>query len=109
LHAVTPHRKHPVAARCRSGQAARVSTPGCKPWRVRQEVTDAADTVEAEDVDTADMNTAARAGGWQASLTSLKGQVLILGTAVLWGTNPPAVRYLYTSGGEDDMHLPARH
>ena len=67
---------------------------------MRQQVTDADDDVSAENATTPDMTAPAQSGGWQASLTSFKGQALILGTAVLWGTNPPAVRYLYASGGE---------
>ena len=80
-----------------------MNTPGWKRFRILQEVTDAADNVAADDVDAADMNAAAQSSGWQASLTSVRGQALILGTAVLWGTNPPAVRYLYTLGGKDDI------
>ena len=74
-----------------------------------QEATDAAENVDAEDVSTADMHAAARSSGWLGGLSSLKGQALILGTAVLWGTNPPAVRYLYTSGGKHESLVAGAH
>lgn len=35
---------------------------------------------------------------WYAG-SSISGQLLILCVALLWGTNPPAIRYLYTSEG----------
>ena len=32
-------------------------------------------------------------------LRSMQGQLLVLAVALLWGTNPPALRYLYLSDG----------
>ena len=38
-------------------------------------------------------------GGRRPPLFGVPGQIIILGVALLWGTNPPALRYLYTSDG----------
>ena len=64
-----------------------------------QEVSGTEDDEEGVSSSSPGMTSSHRPRGWQAGLSSVKGQALILGTAVLWGTNPPAVRYLYTSGG----------